>query len=108
MLDVSQVARAEERYAERTPERTETEAKIQAGEILEANPPEHVRQRLRRKGMPDVLTEEILSGQRPTAAVPALEVTEVPILNTLERVLGTNDLIEVNFLTEGARVARSI
>ena len=35
-------------------------------------------------------------------------MTEVPILNTLERVLGTNDLIEVNFLTEGARVARSI
>ncbi|MGH2533845.1 MAG: endonuclease [Thermomicrobiales bacterium] len=108
MFDVEQVARSEARYEERTPERTETEAKIEAGAILEASPPEHVRMRLERKGLPPVLTEQVLRGEIPATPAGPLESGGAPVLNALERIIGTSDLIEARFLTEGARVGRCI
>ncbi|MGH2559233.1 MAG: endonuclease [Thermomicrobiales bacterium] len=108
MFDAEQVARSEARYAERTVERAETEAMIAAGAILDANPPEHVRRRLERKGLPPVLTEQVLRGEAPAVPAPPLESAAAPALNTLERIIGTSDLIEARFLAEGARAGRSI
>lgn len=107
MLDPQQVAQTEQRYAMRATERMATEAKIAAGDVLEADTPERVRLRLERKGIEPVMAARVASGEvamAPAAVTPAT----ASVINVLERIIGASNLIEANFLTAGARAARSI
>jgi endonuclease I/V8-like Glu-specific endopeptidase len=134
VFDPEQIAQTEKRFAARAPEREATEAKLARGEILEADDPERVRMRLERKGVPPELvsaamaagspreverrlTEEAARGRTSTPGgdaerrlieTPAAPPAPAPAINTLERIIGTSDLIEASFLTNGARVARSV
>ncbi|MGH2618057.1 MAG: trypsin-like peptidase domain-containing protein, partial [Thermomicrobiales bacterium] len=104
MFDAEQVAKTTQRYEERTPERAGTEAKLAAGAVLEVDTPDRVHSRLVRKGIDPTVAAEVLSGDLSFATT-----TEMPrVLNTLERIIGADDLINATFLSEGARVSRAV
>ncbi len=108
MYAPKQIERTEERYAERTPERVDTEVKIARGEILAADSPERVRMRLERKGMPPEVVSAAIAAEGAAAPVAPAVPAAAPVANALERILGTSDLISARFLSDGARAARSV
>jgi endonuclease I/V8-like Glu-specific endopeptidase len=113
MYAPKQIARTEQRYAERTPERVDAEAKIARGEILEADSPARVRMRLERMGVPPDMASAAIAAEdaeevERRAVVTPVAPAPAPVVNALERILGTSDLISARFLSDGARVARSV
>lgn len=104
------IKETEARYAERKDERGEKIALIQEGKILEANPPELVQRRFDRlKIDPRMVTAMLSEGLKFTSSQPGVSPQAVP--RTLERVLGTNDLMGYGVFTErlvrrGQAVAR--
>lgn len=95
----SVIRETERRFAKRQSEREATLAKIEAGELVSANDPERVQERMLRLARAQtVFTAEA------AAAPPA------PTADTfaLERVLGKSDLVSVTFLDLALRAARAV
>ena len=120
------IAAAEQRFADRAPEREETLRKLETGGILTADDPERVEKRLARLGATRGTANALAEGAVPVvgpvteadaadiaaAGVDDVEVTTVETGETdyvaLERLLGNNDLISAAFLEGGARAARAV
>lgn len=104
------IDKVEKRYAERTPEREEKTELIREGKMIEANPPDLVQRRFDRLGIDLGAAKAMLSGGlKFVPSDPGISPQAVP--RTLERVLGTNDLIGYGvfidrLLQRGKAVAR--
>jgi endonuclease I/V8-like Glu-specific endopeptidase len=117
VLDLDQIRKTEERFQRRRQEREATESLIAAGEILRADTPVRVQRRLERMGVPGPLAAEAVRAGVPlpteraavaAAPAPARQPMPAPVLNALERIIGTNDFVEASFLEAGARAARAV
>jgi hypothetical protein len=94
----------EKRFRERKAEREETQAKIKAGKLLEADTPERIAARLERLKIDPGTAFEVSSGEASFAAVSS--GPSEPAL--LERILGASDLMGVSFLQLGLAVSRTV
>ncbi len=105
MIPNTVIQETEQRFQYRTPERTETEEKLKSGSKLLADDPQRVEKRLKR-----LLRGEFASQVAAVAAAPA--ITEGVSVGTeplaLERILNKNNLMSINYLERGLRVARSV
>ena len=99
MITAELVRETEARFAERAPIRAERVARIDAGNVLDADTPERVRERLQRIARMTIETEGVgpPPGQFPAAGVDALE-----------RIMGKNDLMSVRYLELAIRIARTV
>lgn len=102
-----------ERYQERSAERARTLAVLKERGILHADDHERVKKRLRRLNASWALARELEDHAGPpneddrpiSPREPALYGADVL---GLERLMGTNDLIDVRFLQTGAAASRSV
>jgi endonuclease G, mitochondrial len=120
------IAAAEERYAEREGERTETLRRLKEGGVLAADTPERVEKRLARLGLDQRTAEALARGAVPAppaseppspgdlaalappdASVETFDAGDGDVIG-LERLVGNKDLISAAFLTAGARAARPV
>jgi V8-like Glu-specific endopeptidase len=103
LADVSDMER---RFAERTARREITVRNLQRGDYVEANGLERVEMRLQRLGASAEMADQLAVHRRPVSS--AVESVDSQLAVGLERVLGTNDLISVNFLLRGLQVAQAV
>lgn len=106
MVPNTVIQETEERFQYRTPERTETEEKLKRGSKLLADDPQRVEKRLKR-----LLRGEFASEAAAVVAAPALSAAGVSVGTeplALERILNRNNLMSINYLERGLRVARSV
>jgi V8-like Glu-specific endopeptidase len=97
MLTPEIVQQTEARFSQRQDIRQEREAKLRAGAI--ADTPERVRERVQHLASRAVETEGVsLAAGQPAG----------PTTSALERILLKNDLMSINYLEIGARVARTV
>ncbi|MCT0213676.1 MULTISPECIES: lipase family protein [unclassified Synechococcus] len=95
------------RYEQRSEQRERTGRLIQEQGVLAANDPELVEQRLKRLHADPQLVEQLGAIKCGfSAAGPGLAPRDFP--RSLERVMGTNDLIGIRFLEQGVQVARAV
>jgi len=95
------------RYEERSAQRNRTLQLIEEQGVLAANDPLLVAQRLDRLHADRQLVEQLAAMKRsfsPTG--PGVAPHDFP--RSLERVLGTNDLIGIRFLEQGMQAARAV
>jgi endonuclease G len=100
------IQETEQRFEYRTPERTETEEKLKSGSKLLADDPQRVEKRLKR-----LLRGEFASEMADVVAAPAISAASVSVGTeplALERILNKNNLMSINYLERGLRVARSV
>jgi endonuclease G len=85
-------------------------AKERARERLRANPRDAVARRLRRKGIsPTPLESGFESMESPEAMFPeSAQLSDVDIARGLERIIGRNELLGVQYLDGGLAAARSV
>ncbi|SEO52923.1 Trypsin-like peptidase domain-containing protein [Rhodospirillales bacterium URHD0017] len=98
MLTPEIVQQTEARFSQRQDIRQEREAKIRAGQI--ADTPERVRERIQHIASRAVETEGV------SLAAPGQP--SAPTVSVIERILLKNDLMSINYLDIGARVARTV
>jgi endonuclease G len=98
----------EERFSQRAPAREEFDRRIGAGRILDADTPERVRKRLDRLQIDREAAEALLERGVTFAPITAPGEPLAGDQVVLERILGTNDLIGVNFLELGLLVSRAV
>ncbi|HEU4510910.1 MAG TPA: endonuclease [Pyrinomonadaceae bacterium] len=107
MIPNNVIQETEQRFEYRTPERTETEEKLKSGSKLLADDPQRVEKRLRR-----LLRGEFASEVAAVAAAPSISAAAAVSVGTeplaLERILNKNNLMSINYLERGLRVARSV
>ena len=119
------IAAAEQRYAEREPERCETLRRLEEGGILAGDTPERVEKRLARLGVDASAAEAVARGAIPVppaieplakdlaelapegASAETFEAEGVDVV-ALERLFGSNALISAAFLEAGALAARAV
>lgn len=106
MLNTQQLQETIARFRDRTAEREDNRSKLAQGRPLQADTPIRVEKRLKRLGV-DASTAKMMSGSDRVTIPPTVKLP-TESLNTLERILHTNDLISVNFLERGAKAARPI
>ena len=100
------IQETEQRFEYRTPERTETEERLKSGGKLLADDPQRVEKRLKR-----LLRGEFASEAAAVVAAPAISAAGVSVGTeplALERILNKNNLMSINYLERGLRVARSV
>ena len=110
---MSQIDRTEDRYFERTNQirRESSKEAISEGDIVRANArdSERVLKRMQRKGCSSEFASELMEMAKPDRSRAIIAAQQSDQLDAgLERLLGENNLISVNFLTEGAAAAASI
>jgi endonuclease G len=100
----TQQANASERVAERTPERVRKIDAIRSGNIEQADSPERVAARIDRLShyYPDVRPVD------PAALAAGDEDAQHAAGKILERIIGTEDFVEVRYLEAGDRAARAV
>jgi DNA/RNA endonuclease G (NUC1)/V8-like Glu-specific endopeptidase len=77
--------------------------------VIQANPPDRVRKRLQRLGIPDADIDALLSPGRSFAILPPPKGDAPSGARVgLERILGRNDLIGVEFLAAAVAASRSV
>lgn len=85
MFDHEQMERAEQRYEACADERTDTDACIAHGDILEADTPERVRLRLERKGLPPEMVSAVMRREGRKDAATRAVIAPVPSGPELKR-----------------------
>jgi endonuclease G len=85
-------------------------AKEQARERLRANPREAIARRLRRKGIASAPLESGFESMRPAEAMfpESAQLSDADIARGLERIIGRNELLGVQYLDGGQTAARSV
>jgi V8-like Glu-specific endopeptidase len=106
LMDAFQVNATRERYEERKAQRERNLRLIAQGRYLAVDSPDRVEKFLARRGYsPADATALISQGGRLPPVTESVDVAEP---TSLERVLGTNDLMGVAFLETGLQVARTV
>lgn len=107
-----QVEAAEARYRDRAKLRDETRLRCRQEGVLAADAPDRVTKRLARLGGDWSLARALVSDRAAVLSVePPMSAQRGPRRETvvdLERLLGTNDLVEVSFLEAGHLAGRSV
>ncbi len=107
-MDFDRVKETESRFEARERARKRKMSKVDKGDLLRADEPKRVEARLRRLGADErtvSLYERGDYASRPSiSAIPEL----VETVNPLERILGNNDLIGIDFLEKGLAIAQCI
>jgi endonuclease G len=87
-----------------------TSAKERARERLRANPREAVARRLRRKGIAPAPLESAFESAAPAEALfpESAQLSDADIARGLERIIGRNELLGVQYLDGGQVAARSV
>ncbi|MCJ7738217.1 MAG: endonuclease [Anaerolineae bacterium] len=98
----------EHRYHERRAARTASERKIKAGKILEADAPRRVALRLRRLGISLTAAARLAESGLRVPAEPFAAAFVPPESVTMERILGRNEMLGVNFLEMGLSASHSV
>lgn len=100
----------ERRFQEREKERKKIQRKIDQGAILEANDPQHIEQRMKSLNLDTekLPIEEMAQGNELIVPLENLSGPEKLEAVGLERILGNNDLMSVNYLALGLQRARSV
>ena len=85
-------------------------AKEQARERLRANPRDAVARRLRRKGIAPTPLDSGLESMMPAEAIfpESAQLSDADIARGLERIIGRNELLGVQYLDGGLAAARSV
>jgi endonuclease I/V8-like Glu-specific endopeptidase len=106
ILSAQLLQETEERYQTRRERRDGRRQKIDAGAVLEANSLEQVQKRLERLARAEAAA---VAAVGPLSALPGVPLdTKDPFGTALERIIGKSDLIGVNYLDLGLRVARTV
>jgi endonuclease G, mitochondrial len=108
MLDLQMLKETEERFESRRVQRETNKTKLQTGPILEVDTPERVKTRLGRLGFDLETGDRILRGDYASEVSAAPGAAPPVSVNTLERILGNNDLMGIDFLDMGLCVARCV
>ena len=103
-----QIRATAQRFERREDERKETAQRLKSDTPLAANPPDRVRLRLERLGIPRPAIEHAPALAPAEVAGVVVRGTAEPAFTALERVLGRNDLTSVSFLERGLSVSRSV
>ena len=106
MVPNTVIQETEERFQYRTPERTETEEKLKSGSKLLADDPQRVEKRIKRLLRGEFASEVAAVAVAPATTTIAAGVGTEPL--ALERILDKNNLMSINYLERGLRVARSV
>ena len=106
MVPNTVIQETEERFQYRTPERTETEEKLKSGSKLLADDPQRVEKRIKRLLRGEFASEVAAVAVAPATTTIAAGVGTEPL--ALERILNKNNLMSINYLERGLRVARSV
>lgn len=107
-IDEFQLAATARRYAERKAARARNERLIRARRYLHVDQPERVEKFLARHGFSKPDAQRMLRHRGRGTPVASEAVAGLPEPFALERVLGTNDLMGVAFLSTGLRAARTV
>jgi V8-like Glu-specific endopeptidase len=106
-LSDSITAETTARYRERQQLREEMDQHIKEQGVLAANDPQLVAERLARlHADPAVLPS--LARTRGIVGPPSEPLPRIPLPESLERVMGANDMVGIRFLEEGVRVGRAV
>lgn len=109
MIPTAIINETERRYVKRTLERSQTEEKLKHRSKIHVDDPERVEKRIKRLLRGGFATEAAELAM-PAPAAAAFPIT--PTVGTeplaLERILGKNNMISVNYLEQGVRVSRSV
>jgi DNA/RNA endonuclease G (NUC1)/V8-like Glu-specific endopeptidase len=107
---LSVVAATEQRFRERqSSARAPVSYAPGIPRVLQSNPPEQVRKRLMKLGISDAEIDKVLtSGVASFAIIPPRGAALSTARLGLERIIGRNDLIGVEFLTAAVAAARSV
>jgi hypothetical protein len=106
---LSQVQATERRYQERLSKSQATSFAPGVPGLLQKNSPKQIRERLNRLGVPPSLTDELLRvGGTSFAPIPTRGETPSAALLALERIIGRNDLIGIEFLESALLASRSV
>lgn len=105
MIPTKIIEGTERRFAERTPEREQTEEKLKRGSKLLADEPHRVEKRIERL-LRGGFAAEVADLAAPPAPGAMAPVGTEPL--ALERILDKNNLISINYLERGLRVSRSV
>jgi endonuclease G, mitochondrial len=100
MITQELIEQTEGRFTQRQGIRHEREMKIQSGAVLEADSPDRVRKRIQHLAQMVIESEGV--------GLPAVDQAQGPGLPTLERIMGTNDLMPISYLERGSRLARTV
>ena len=107
LLNPELLLKTRERFEQRNQPRQEMRERIQNLGVLGANDPELVAKRLRRLKANQPLVEQMEGMNRSfTPTGPGVAPKAFP--RSLERVLGTNDLIGIRFFDQGMKVSRAV
>ncbi|HVK11474.1 MAG TPA: DNA/RNA non-specific endonuclease [Gemmataceae bacterium] len=100
------VAATEQRYRDRAANPPSIAFSPGAAPVLQTNPPDRVRKRLARLGLPPAEIDAVAAAGPPSFAV--LGADPSPVRVGLERILGRSNLIGVEFLTAAVAAARAV
>ena len=107
LLNPELLHQTKERFEQRSQPRQEMLERIKNHGVLGANDPELVAKRLRRLKADQPLVEQMEAMNRSfTPTGPGVTPKAFP--RSLERVLGTNDLIGIRFFDQGMKVSRAV
>ena len=98
----------EQRYRERRAARTASERMIKAGNILDADSPRRVALRLKRLGISRATAARLVESGHGATAAASMAALVPPKTVSLERILGKNEMLGVNFLEMGLSASRSV
>lgn len=104
ILDASQIKATRDRYEARTKQRERNLALIRKGALLAIDDPDRITRFLRHHGFDEVEITHFLKESEPSSPGDNSYRAEL----ALERAMGTNDLMGVNFLERGLQVARTV
>lgn len=107
MQDLTQrLLAAAARFRDRAPTRTENLSKLAQGLPLQADTPARVVNRLKRLGVDPAIAAQMAGSDINT--IPAGMPLPADSFTALERILHTNDLVDINYLERGMKAARSV
>src|SRR4030095_8606527 len=108
MIPQNQITSTLKRLNERKPIRDRNEKMIDEKRFFDIDKPSRVKEFLERRKFSAIDTREIM---KSTSGIPELVETittpQPTMAKSLERILGTNDLVDISFLLRGISAARS-
>lgn len=106
MIPQSQISKTLNRYETRDKQRTRNIRLINEERFFDIDSPDRVKKFLEHRGFGTLDTNEIMMSDKPFPELVE-KTTEKVFVKSLERIIGTNDLVDVSFLMKAIRISRS-
>ncbi len=108
MIATIQLSKTLQRFQSRELERSRNVKLIKERRFLEADSPDRVEKFLSRRQFSPSEVKAVISAEHQFGLESALAVPKKTEVKILERIIGTNDLLDISFITRAALVARTV